>query len=31
MKIERLKAKNYLFRAIDHSILEIILDKETSK
>ncbi|KAG6534737.1 hypothetical protein ZIOFF_008640 [Zingiber officinale] len=30
-KLEDLKAKYYLFRAIDHPILETILSKETSK
>ena len=31
MKLKDLKAKNYLFQAIDHSILETILCKDTSK
>ncbi|RVW21848.1 hypothetical protein CK203_109662 [Vitis vinifera] len=31
LKLKDLKAKNYLFQAIDHSILETILNKETSK
>ena len=31
LKLKDLKAKNYLFQAIDRSILEIILCKETSK
>nr|XP_048331640.1 uncharacterized protein LOC125422966 [Ziziphus jujuba var. spinosa] len=30
-KLKDLKAKNYLFQAIDHSILETILNKDTSK
>ena len=30
-KLKDLKAKNYLFQAIDRSILETILCKETSK
>ncbi|KAF2282875.1 hypothetical protein GH714_043359 [Hevea brasiliensis] len=30
-KLKDLKAKNYLFQAIDHSILETILCKDTSK
>ncbi|CAL2238396.1 unnamed protein product [Prunus armeniaca] len=30
-KLKDLKAKNYLFQAIDHSILETILQKDTSK
>jgi len=30
-KLKDLKAKNYLFQAIDHSILETILSKDTSK
>jgi len=30
-KLEDLKAKNYLFQAIDRSILETILSKDTSK
>ncbi|KAK2986840.1 hypothetical protein RJ640_011065 [Escallonia rubra] len=30
-KLKELKAKNYLFQAIDRSILETILSKETSK
>ncbi|CAM8905343.1 unnamed protein product [Rhodiola kirilowii] len=30
-KLKYLKVKNYLFQAIDREILEIILDKETSK
>ena len=30
-KLKDLRAKNYLFQAIDRSILETILDKETSK
>ncbi|KAH7576736.1 hypothetical protein JRO89_XS01G0138400 [Xanthoceras sorbifolium] len=30
-KLKDLKVKNYLFQAIDHSILETILSKETSK
>jgi len=29
--LKDLKAKNYLFQAIDHAILETILHKETSK
>ena len=31
LKLKDLKAKNYLFQAIDRSILETILCKETSK
>ena len=31
LKLKDLKAKNYLFQAIDQSILETILSKETSK
>ena len=31
MKLKDLKAKNYLFQAIDRSILETILCKDTSK
>ena len=31
MKLKDLKAQNYLFQAIDHSILETILCKDTSK
>jgi hypothetical protein len=31
LKLKDLKAKNYLFQAIDHSILETILSKDTSK
>lgn len=31
LKLKDLKAKNYLFQAIDRSILETILSKETSK
>jgi len=31
IKLKDLKAKNYLFQAIDRSILEIILCKDTSK
>lgn len=31
MKLKDLKAKNYLFQAIDHTILERILCKDTSK
>ena len=31
LKLKDLKAKNYLFQAIDQSILETILNKETSK
>ncbi|KAL4388715.1 hypothetical protein GQ457_09G016070 [Hibiscus cannabinus] len=31
LKLKDLKAKNYLFQAIDHSFLKIILCKETSK
>ncbi|KAL0350103.1 UNVERIFIED_CONTAM: hypothetical protein Sradi_4159500 [Sesamum radiatum] len=31
MKLKDLKAKNYLVQAIDHSILETILCKDTSK
>ncbi|KAJ6972984.1 hypothetical protein NC653_033347 [Populus alba x Populus x berolinensis] len=31
VKLKDLKAKNYLFQAIDRSILETILDKDTSK
>jgi Ni/Fe-hydrogenase subunit HybB-like protein len=30
-RLKDLRAKNYLFQAIDRSILETILDKETSK
>ena len=30
-KLKDLRAKNYLFQAIDHSILETILCKDTSK
>ena len=30
-KLKDLKAKNYLFQAIDHSILETIVSKDTSK
>ena len=30
-KLKDLKAKNYLFQAIDRSILETILEKDTSK
>ena len=30
-KLKDLKAKNYLFQAINHPILETILSKETSK
>ncbi|TXG59627.1 hypothetical protein EZV62_014200 [Acer yangbiense] len=30
-KLKDLKAKNYLFQAIDHAILETILQKDTSK
>nr|DAD33589.1 TPA_asm: hypothetical protein HUJ06_012440 [Nelumbo nucifera] len=31
LKLKDLNAKNYLFQAIDRSILETILNKETSK
>ena len=31
LKLKDLKAKNYLFQAIDRSILETILGKDTSK
>jgi hypothetical protein len=31
VKLKDLKDKNYLFQAIDRSILEIILEKDTSK
>nr|KYP40696.1 hypothetical protein KK1_037948 [Cajanus cajan] len=31
LHLKDLKAKNYLFQAIDHSILETILNKDTSK
>ncbi|KAJ1398724.1 gag-polypeptide of LTR copia-type [Sesbania bispinosa] len=31
MKLKDLKAKNYLFQAIDRSVLDTILNKETSK
>jgi hypothetical protein len=31
LKLKDLKAKNYLFQAIDRSILETILSKDTSK
>ena len=31
LKLKDLKAKNYLFQAIDRTILETILNKETSK
>jgi hypothetical protein len=31
LKLKYLKAKTYLFQAIDHSILETILSKDTSK
>ncbi|KAJ9672854.1 hypothetical protein PVL29_026200 [Vitis rotundifolia] len=31
LKLKDLKAKNYLFQAIDHSILETILCKDTAK
>lgn len=31
LKLKDLKAKNYLYQAIDRSILETILDKSTSK
>jgi len=30
-KLKNLKAKNYLFQALDRSILETIINKETSK
>ena len=30
-KLKDLKAKNYLFQALDHSILETIINKDTSK
>ncbi|KAM0999895.1 hypothetical protein ACFX13_006702 [Malus domestica] len=31
LKLKDLKTKNYLFQAIDRSILEMILKKETAK
>ena len=30
-KLKDLKAKNYLFQAIDHSVLQTILNKDTTK